>query len=60
MSDMSINIMLDSCGLGGLVMGIGLESSSFKFGLFHKTCTQYELVTADGDLVTCSEVTSLQ
>lgn len=48
--------MLYSCDLGGLVMGIGLESSSFKFGLFHKTCTRYELVTADGDLITCSEV----
>lgn len=41
---------------GGLVMGIGLESSSHKFGLFHETCTRYELVTADGDLITCSKV----
>lgn len=38
-------------------MGIGLESSSFKFGLFHKTCTRYELITADGDLIICSKVT---
>lgn len=42
--------------LGGLVMGIGLESSSYKFGLFHETCTRYELVTAKGDLITCSKV----
>jgi len=38
-------------------MGIGLESSSFKFGLFHKTCTRYELITANGDLMICSKVT---
>jgi len=37
-------------------MGIGLESSSHKFGLFHETCTRYELVTANGDLITCSKV----
>lgn len=37
-------------------MGIGLESSSHKFGLFHETCTRYELVTADGNVITCSKV----
>lgn len=37
-------------------MGIGLESSSHKYGLFHETCTRYELVTANGDLITCSKV----
>jgi len=37
-------------------MGIGLESSSHKFGLFHETCTRYELITANGDLIICSKV----
>ncbi|KAE9525143.1 hypothetical protein AGLY_014557 [Aphis glycines] len=50
-----VALELEDLTIGGLVMGIGLESSSFKFGLFHKTCTRYELVTADGDLITCSE-----
>lgn len=42
--------------IGGIVMGIGLESSSYKYGLFHETCSRYELVTAKGDLIACSEV----
>lgn len=42
--------------IGGLVAGIGLESSSFKYGLFHEICTGYELITANGDLITCSKV----
>lgn len=51
-------MIIESFGMlaGGLVMGIGLESSSYKYGLFHETCTRYELVTADGDLITCSKV----
>lgn len=37
-------------------MGIGLESSSHKYGLFYETCTRYELITAIGDVITCSKV----
>ncbi len=37
-------------------MGVGIETSSHKFGLFQHTCVAYELVMADGSLVRCSKV----
>lgn len=47
---------LDQLTVGGLVMGTGVESSSHIYGLFQHFCTQYELVLADGSVVTCSKV----
>lgn len=37
-------------------MGVGIETSSHKFGLFQHTCVAFELVMADGTLVRCSKV----
>ena len=42
--------------LGGLIMGVGVETSSHKHGLFQACCLEYEIVLADGSVVTCSEV----
>ena len=47
---------LDQLTVGGLVMGTGVESSSHIYGLFQHFCLQYELVLADGSVVTCSKV----
>ena len=41
---------------GGLIMGVGIETSSHKHGLFQHCCISYELVLADGSLVKCSKV----
>ncbi|XP_069693049.1 delta(24)-sterol reductase-like [Periplaneta americana] len=46
---------LDDLTVGGLVMGTGVESSSHKYGLFQHICISYELVLADGSVVTCSK-----
>ncbi|XP_030025267.2 delta(24)-sterol reductase [Manduca sexta] len=46
---------LDQLTVGGLVMGTGVETSSHRFGLFQHICLQYELVLADGSVVTCSK-----
>ncbi|XP_035456981.2 delta(24)-sterol reductase-like [Spodoptera frugiperda] len=46
---------LDQLTVGGLVMGTGVESSSHIYGLFQHFCLQYELVLADGSVVTCSK-----
>ena len=40
------------------MMGTGVESTSHKYGLFQHICVSYELVLADGSLVTCSKVRS--
>ncbi|XP_026317233.1 delta(24)-sterol reductase-like [Hyposmocoma kahamanoa] len=46
---------LDQLTVGGMVMGTGIETSSHIYGLFQHICLQYELVLADGSVVTCSK-----
>ncbi|XP_028128869.1 delta(24)-sterol reductase-like [Diabrotica virgifera virgifera] len=45
---------IDDLTVGGLVMGTGVESSSHIYGLFQHICISYELVLADGRVVTCN------
>ncbi|KAK3590755.1 hypothetical protein CHS0354_017269, partial [Potamilus streckersoni] len=40
---------------GGLIMGVGVETSSHKYGLFQHCCASFELVLADGSVVKCSK-----
>lgn len=40
--------------LGGSVAGCSIESMSFKYGGFHDTCLEYELITAKGGVLRCS------
>lgn len=44
---------LDDLTIGGLIMGTGIESSSFIYGLFDKICLQYEVLLPTGELVLC-------
>lgn len=46
---------LDDLTVGGLICGFGVEGSSFKYGLFQHICVSYDVVLADGTLVTCSK-----
>lgn len=46
---------LDDLTVGGLIMGVGIETSSHLYGLFQHCCVSYELVTADGSLIKCSK-----
>jgi len=45
---------LDDLTVGGLICGVGVETSSHRHGLFTHSCIEYELVTADGELKRCS------
>jgi FAD/FMN-containing dehydrogenase len=45
---------LKSITIGGAMAGIGIESSSFRFGLVHETVTAMEVLTGSGTVVTCS------
>jgi FAD/FMN-containing dehydrogenase len=45
---------LKTITLGGAVSGLGIESSSFKFGLVHESVEEMEILLGSGDLVTCS------
>lgn len=40
--------------VGGGIQGGAGESSSFKYGLFHNTCLEYEIILGNGKLVTAS------
>jgi len=45
---------LKSITIGGAISGIGIESSSFKFGLVHETVSEMEVLTGNGDVVVCT------
>jgi FAD/FMN-containing dehydrogenase len=45
---------LKTITVGGAVSGLGIESSSFKFGLVHETIEEMEILLGDGRLMTCS------
>jgi len=39
--------------IGGAVSGCSIESMSYRYGGFHDTCLEYEVVTAGGEVLTC-------
>jgi FAD/FMN-containing dehydrogenase len=45
---------LKSITIGGAVTGIGIESSSFKYGLVHETVQEVDILLADGNTLTCT------
>ena len=40
---------LEGITLGGAVAGCSVESMSYRYGGFHDTCREYEVVTGDGE-----------
>lgn len=45
---------LKSITIGGAVSGVGVESSSFRYGLVHETVQELEVLLADGSVVSCT------
>jgi len=45
---------LKTITIGGAVSGLGIESSSFKYGLVHETVEEMEILLGDGSTVVCS------
>lgn len=45
---------LKSITVGGAISGIGVESSSFKYGFVHETVLDMDVLIGRGDIVTCS------
>src|SRR5512146_1717298 len=45
---------LKTITIGGAVAGCSIESMSYVYGGFHDTCLEYELITAKGDVLTCT------
>jgi hypothetical protein len=46
---------LRSLTVGGLISGVGIESSSFKYGLFHDSVIEYEILTGNGTIVIANQ-----
>ena len=44
---------LETITIGGAVSGCSIESSSFRCGGFHDSCLEYEVITGEGDVLTC-------
>lgn len=40
--------------VGGAVSGCSIESMSYRYGGFHDSCMEYEVVTGKGEVITCS------
>ncbi len=45
---------LKSITLGGALAGVGIEASSFRWGLVHHTVAALEVLTGDGRIVSCT------
>ncbi len=45
---------LKTITVGGAVSGCSLESISYKYGGFHDSCLEYEIVTGKGEIIKCS------
>lgn len=49
-----VTIELKTITVGGAVSGIAIESSSFKYGLFHQTVEEMEVLVPTGEVIVCS------
>lgn len=45
---------LEGISVGGAVAGCSVEAMSYRYGGFHDSCREYEVVSGDGEVVTCS------
>jgi FAD/FMN-containing dehydrogenase len=45
---------LKSITLGGALAGVGIEATSFRFGLVHDSVASFDVLTGDGHVVTCT------
>jgi FAD/FMN-containing dehydrogenase len=45
---------LKSITLGGAAAGVGIEASSFRYGLVHETLLELEVLTGTGEVVVCT------
>ena len=45
---------LKTITIGGAVSGCSIESMSYRYGWFHDSCLEYEIITAEGEILTCT------
>ena len=47
---LAVQVEMDDITIGGLCMGVGIETTSHRAGLMQENVTAFEVVTADGEL----------
>jgi len=45
---------LKSITIGGAIAGVGIESTSFRYGLVHESILEMDVLTGGGEVVTCT------
>jgi FAD/FMN-containing dehydrogenase len=45
---------LRSITIGGAISGVGIESTSFRFGLVHESILEMDVLTGNGEVLTCA------
>jgi len=45
---------LEGITVGGAVAGGSVEAMSYRYGGFHDACLEYELISGEGEVITCS------
>jgi FAD/FMN-containing dehydrogenase len=45
---------LEGITVGGAVAGCSVEAMSYRYGGFHDSCLEYEVITGEGEILTCS------
>lgn len=48
---LAIQVEMESLTIGGLCMGLGMETNSHRFGLLQETVLAFEIVTSHGELL---------
>jgi delta24-sterol reductase len=51
---LSVQVEMDDLTVGGLLMGIGIETSSHRLGFLFEMVKSFEIITAEGELIKCS------
>ncbi|KAJ1616090.1 hypothetical protein T492DRAFT_843443 [Pavlovales sp. CCMP2436] len=51
---LKIQIEMEDITIGGLVMGLGMETNSHRFGLIQETVQAFDVVLASGELAHCT------
>ena len=45
---------LEGITIGGAIAGCSVESMSYRYGGFHDSCLEYEIIKSDGEVLVCS------
>lgn len=48
---LAVQVEMDDLTVGGLCMGVGIETSSHRYGFLFETISAYEIVTATGEII---------